>query len=140
MRELLPICLVFVCGTAGASNFQARLVRADAACASAGGSAYLQSIYKHVEEFSNSTLTRCFESIPSANNSGFIVVADILPNGKAAAIAAQPNTNVASCFIQALVSETFAYPPSGKYQNSFPVALNMDAIQFSPALKCLRRQ
>jgi hypothetical protein len=140
MQRLAPTCLAFIVCSAHAATFEDRLAQADAACASSGGVAYLQSVYKHVGEVSNSMLVRCFESTPSADNSGFVVVANVGSTGKLSSSVARPNTSVASGFIRAMGAEIFEHPPAGKYQHNFPIVLNMDAASLPPTLECLRQE
>jgi len=140
MLNVAPIWLAFICCLSEAASFNDRLAHADAACELKEGQLYLQSIYKHVGEVSDGVLTHCFESIPSADKSGFVVVADVHSTGKLAAISTRPSTNLSACFARALEAETFERPPAGKYQQSFPIVLNMDATSLPPNVKCLRRQ
>jgi hypothetical protein len=136
MRSALFFLLVL---QANATAFDDRLARADAACLASGGKVYQQQTYEKFDTVANKLLAHCFGSVPSPDNSGFVIIAYVDAKGALSDLATRPATNLASCFVNSLSAVTFPVPPKGKLQGKFPIAINYDAvpIKSSLRLKCI---
>lgn len=86
---------------------------------------YRLAVHRKTGRYLVRTMRSCIAALPKPQQKSFVLIADITPTGKAAAVEVKPDNEVARCYASGFAAASFPRPPAYPGRQGFPVMMKI---------------